>query len=122
MVSQCSQVILQPADSIADHIRERLPPAVANLLLPLLSCPMSLLSLICFAAVCAAELLCHCGLPLVVDHAAAVAVAALVVSALAPVRVEYLVCWIQTSEMLSRNVAFKDVIEESKSGNPPLIQ
>ena len=78
------------ADTVTNHIRERLPPAVANLLLPLLSCPMSLLSLICFAAVCAAELLCHCGLPFV-DHAAAVAVAALVVSALAPVRDEYLV-------------------------------
>ena len=77
-------------DSITDHIRENLPQAVANLLLPLLSCPLSLLSLICFAAVCTAELLCHCGLPFVVDHAAAVAVAALVVSALAPVRVEYL--------------------------------
>ena len=78
------------SDSIVDHIKESLPPTVAKLLLPLLSCPMSLLSLICFAVVCAAELLCHCGLPFV-DHAAAVAVAALVVSALAPVRVEYLV-------------------------------
>ena len=78
------------SDSVTAHIRENLLPAAANLLLPLLSCPMSLLSLICFAAVCAAELLCHCGLPFV-HHAAAVAVAALVVSALAPVRDEYLV-------------------------------
>ena len=46
---------------------------------------MSVLSLMCFAAVCASEFVCYCGLPLI-DPAAAVAIAALVITALAPVR------------------------------------
>lgn len=72
------------ADSATDYVRDSLPPAAANLLLPLLSRPMSVLCLICFAAVCAAEFVCHCGIPLI-DPAAAVAIAALVVTALAPI-------------------------------------
>ena len=45
---------------------------------------MSVLSLMCFAALCAAEFVCYCGIPLI-DHAAAVAIAALAVTALSPV-------------------------------------